>query len=135
MKPKIKYNMFCRNIHNYILVMKMRKVAPLYPIFYQRESRIYLFSLLWIYNDLYVITSHKSISLNFLMKKYFWTPYWLVKFKSTCSLLLLFQNFKFCIRLNINQIESIMVSKWNLNKIWIYFIVFLFKIVSFFTPF
>jgi hypothetical protein len=59
-------------------------------IFYQRESKIYLFSFLWIYNDFYGITSHKFISLNNLMKKYFWTPYWQVKFKSTCSLFLLF---------------------------------------------
>jgi hypothetical protein len=52
-------------------------------IFYQRESKIYLFSFILIYNDLYVIISQKYISLNFLMKKYFWTPYWRVKFKST----------------------------------------------------
>jgi hypothetical protein len=51
-------------------------------IFYQRENRIYLLSFLWIYNDLYVITSHKSMSLDFLMKKYFSTPYWPIKFKS-----------------------------------------------------
>jgi hypothetical protein len=27
--------------------------------------------------------------------------------------------FKFCIQININPMESTMVSKWDLNKIWI----------------
>ncbi len=75
-------------------------------IFYQRESKIYLFSFLWIYNDLYVITSHKSISLNFLMEKYFWTLYWPIKFKSTCSLVLLFQSFS-------NFVFNLIQTQWK----------------------
>ncbi len=62
-------------------------------IFYKKKVRFYLLCFFSIYNDLYVITSHKSIPLNFLMKNHFWTSFWLVKFKSTCPLLLLFQFF------------------------------------------
>jgi len=63
--------------YEFILKFYIVKVGFKYvsSILYQRENIIYLFSFLLIYNDLYVITSHKSISLNFLMKKYFWTPY------------------------------------------------------------
>jgi hypothetical protein len=39
--------------------------------------------------------------------------------------------FKLCIQLNINPKESTMVSKWNLNKIWTYFLLFLAKMISF----
>jgi len=73
------------------------------------------------YRMIFIITSHKSISLIFLMKKYFWTPYQPIKFKSTCSLLVLFQ---FCIQLNTNPMENTMVSKWNLSKNWIYVLMF-----------
>ncbi len=38
---------------------------------------------------------------------------------------------KFCIQFNINPMECIIISKWNLNKIWIYFLVFLLKSISF----
>jgi hypothetical protein len=62
------------------------------------------------------------------MKMYSWTPYWPIKFKSTCSLFLLFQqNSIFCNQLNINPMGSTMVSKWNLSKNWIVFLVFLWK--------
>jgi hypothetical protein len=64
---------------------------------------------------LYVIITHKSISLNFIMKKYLFPTFIIAKFH------------KFCIQLKINPMESTMVSKWNLNRIWIYFFVFLSK--------
>ncbi len=86
-------------------------------IFHLRKSKIYIFSFHWIYNDFYVISSHKTITLNFLMKMYFWTPYWLVKLKNTCSLLLLFQSFSNFV---FNLMESTIVSKSNLSKNWIY---------------
>ncbi len=78
------------------------------------ESKIYLFSFLWIYNDLYLITSHKFISLNFLMKKYFWTPCWLVKLKNTCFLLLLFQSFSNFV---FNLIQTQWKAPWFHNEI------------------
>jgi hypothetical protein len=40
---------------------------------------------------------------------------------------------KFCSWFTINPIEDSIVSKWNLNKIWIYFFVFLWKIAFFLT--
>jgi hypothetical protein len=40
---------------------------------------------------------------------------------------------KFCSWFIINPIEGSIVSKWNLSKIWIYFLVFLWKIASFLT--
>jgi hypothetical protein len=40
---------------------------------------------------------------------------------------------KFCSWFTINPIEVSIVSKWNLNKIWIYFLMFLLKTVSFLT--
>jgi hypothetical protein len=38
---------------------------------------------------------------------------------------------KFCSWFIINPIEGSILSKWNLNKIWIYFLVFAWKIASF----
>jgi hypothetical protein len=100
-------------------------------ISYQRESMIYLFSFLWIYNDLYVITSHKSISLNFLMKNTSKHHIASQIQKYLFLTLIIPKNFKFCIQLDTNQMESIMVSKWNLSKNWIYFLVFSWKTVFF----
>ncbi len=45
------------------------------------------------YKDFYATTSYMYISLNFLIKNIVWTPYWLVNFKPTYSLFLLFQFF------------------------------------------
>jgi hypothetical protein len=52
----------------YIVKVGFKYVSSMY---YQRESKIYLFSFLWMYNDLYVITSHKFISLKTTLKQ-FW---------------------------------------------------------------
>jgi hypothetical protein len=100
----------------------------------KEKIKIILFSFLWIYNDLYVIASEKSISLKNLMKKYFWTPYWLIKFKSTCSLLLLFHFFSnFVFNLIQTPMKSTILSKWNSSKNWIYFFVVSWKTIYFLT--
>ncbi len=59
--------------------------------------------------------------IKFSMKKYLFPIFVISKF------------LKICIQFNIKAMESTMVSKWNLNKIWIYFLVFLLKIISFFS--
>ncbi len=40
---------------------------------------------------------------------------------------------KFCSWFTINPIEDSISSKWNLSKIWIYFLMFLWKTISFLT--
>jgi hypothetical protein len=42
---------------------------------------------------------------------------------------------KFCSWYTINPIKGSIVSKWNLSKIWIYFLVFSWKIVFFLTSY
>jgi hypothetical protein len=42
---------------------------------------------------------------------------------------------KFCSWFTINPIEGLIVSNWNLSKIWIYFLVFSWKVASFKTWF
>jgi hypothetical protein len=101
-------------------------------IFYQR--RFVFWWSPWIYNDLYAITSYMYISLNFLMKKIV-----LNTILTNQSQTYLFPTFiirkilKFYNWFTINSIEDSIVSKWNLSKIWIYFLVFSWKTTSFFN--
>jgi hypothetical protein len=100
-------------------------------IFYQRKSKIYLFSFLWIYNDFYHYFTHihfikcfnEKILLNTIsanqIQKYLFPTFIIPKL------------FKFCIQLNTNPMENTMVSKWNLSKNWIYFLMFSWKFVLF----
>jgi hypothetical protein len=62
--------------------------------------------------DLYVITTHKSISLNFIMKKYFLNTILISQIQKYLLPTFIIAKFlKFCIQLNINPMESTMVSK------------------------
>jgi hypothetical protein len=94
-------------------------------IFYQRKSKTYLLCFFWIYNDLYVITSHKSIPLNFVMKKYFWTPYLPINFKN-----IQVPYFNYC---NFFQIFYSTYHKLNgmHNKFWVNFFLFMSKSLNF----
>jgi hypothetical protein len=98
-------------------------------ILYQRESKVYLFiflplniklSLCYHFTQIYFIkVFNEKVFFNTILisqiQKYLFFTFNISKF------------IKFCIQLNINPMKSTMVSKWNLNKIWIYFLVFLSK--------
>ncbi len=103
-------------------------------IFYQRENRFFFWWSLWIYNDLYVIISYMYISLKFFNEKVGLNTILTSQFQNYLFPIFIIPKFlKFCNWFAIKPIEGSIVSKWNLSKIWIYFLVFLWKTASFLT--
>jgi hypothetical protein len=102
-------------------------------VFYQRESRFFLvrplniqWSLYYNFTHVYFIKfSDEKVGLNTILTNQFQT-YLFPTFIIPIFL-------KFCNWFTINPIEGLVVSKWNLNKIWIYFLVFSRKTSSFLT--
>jgi hypothetical protein len=99
-------------------------------IFYQREGR---FVFLWdnglcVINFIHVYfikVSNKNVGLNTTLTNWFQTylfPTFIIpKFLKICKWFI------------INTMEGSIVSKWNLNNIWIYFLLFSWKTASFWT--
>jgi hypothetical protein len=103
--------------------------------------KLYLLCFFWIYNNLYVITS-QIYSIRFSNKKVLLNTILANLIQKYLSSTFIIPNFfKFFIQFNTNPMESTMVSKWNVNKKWIYYLAFLWKInpflnlISFHTTF
>ncbi len=74
------------------------------------------------------------ISLNFLLKKVGLNTILTSQFQTHLFPTFIILKFlEFCSWFAINPIKDSIVSKWNLSKIWIYFLMFSWKIASFLT--
>jgi len=102
-------------------------------IFYQRESRFFLvmpLNIQWslCYNFIYVYFikfSNEKVGFNTILSsqlQMYLFPTFIIPIFSK-----IYGSF------TINPIEGSIVSKWNLSKIWIYFLVFFWKTTSFLT--
>jgi hypothetical protein len=107
-------------------------VSSMCQVYSTKEKvKLYLLCFFWIYNDLYVIASqiysikfsNEKILLNTILASQ------IQKYLSPTFIIPIF--FKTFIQFNTNPMESTMVSKWNICKNWIYFLVFLWKINPF----
>ncbi len=104
-------------------------------IFYLKKIRFFFWWGIWIYNDFYAITSwihvyflkfsNEQVGLNTILTSQFQTYLFLT--------FIIPKFLKFCSWFTINPIEGSIFLKWNLNKIWIYFVMFLWKIAYFWT--